>query len=655
MGPTRRPRRATTSGSTDVGDGTVRTARRPGAVDPARPGAPASRSATTSHRDRRQGVVGVDRHLAAAAQVEHRLGATPVVGAGGVATPGQPVGVARQEQAGHRVVELRRRRQRALRRTDRRRATVATAASVFDVAAGGPDAQPPDTLGQVDVARSGGLQHGDDVGGQLGPVERAALDRDGGEPRVEADVGHLASAGGQPTVDVERAQLGEQRAGARSTASAGGASSQRSSAGFLHPPGAQLEHHRRQVAVDAAPACRQRGGGARRPRPTAGRRRRAPARPGAAATLVRARPADRPGPQRGQARVGVDPHGAPAPPASTTTRTPGTVIEVSARLVDRITRRRPSSCGRTTSCCSSGESDPCSSASSTSPGRGARPSRRSDRAPAPAHPVDLRSSGQEHEHVAAVLPQRLPHDLGHPVLERVVRRARPVPGVDGMDRRGRLHDGRRRRRGAPISAASGAGSIVADMTSSRRSGRNEARTSQQQRQRQVDVRGPLVELVQQHRRDPLEGRVGLQAAQEQPLGHHLDAGPTGRCGARPAPSSPPSAPPARRPARTCVSPRSGPPGAGVRPPRCDRPSAHGCAASTGGTPVVLPVPGGATRTAAPAPSSASSSSLRPRPAPGGWSSGRGSGIAVSLDRCPLHRNARRRRWIRRPTLSTWMP
>ena len=77
---------------------------------------------------------------------------------------------------------------------------------------------------------------------------------------------------------------------------------------------------------------------------------------------------------------------------------------------------------------------------------------------------------------------------------------------------------------APRRAAIRAVSIVADITSRRRSGRNADADVEGESQREVGVEVALVELVEDHEADPGERRVLLQAAGEDPFRHDLDAG-----------------------------------------------------------------------------------------------------------------------------------
>ena len=151
--------------------------------------------------------------------------------------------------------------------------------------------------------------------------------------------------------------------------------------------------------------------------------------------------------------------------------------------------------------------------------------------------------------------------------------------------------------------------MVADITTSRRSGRSEARTSQHQRQRQVRVGGPLVELVEEHRSHAVQRRVRLEPTQEEPLGHDLDAGrgadvPLAAHRVADALAQPG---PRRRSAMRAAAARAARRRGSTTTMRA-RPRPRAARPAAGGTPVVLPVPGGATSTAAPGSSSAASSS-----------------------------------------------
>ena len=119
-------------------------------------------------------------------------------------------------------------------------------------------------------------------------------------------------------------------------------------------------------------------------------------------------------------------------PASTTTRTPGTVTDDSARSVASTTVRRPAGVGRSAASCSAGGSEPCSGADVDVAGH---LQLRGD-------PADLAHPGQEHQDVAGVLGEGLLDGSGHVGGERGDRVAglvddldRVQPPVGGHDRR----------------------------------------------------------------------------------------------------------------------------------------------------------------------------------------------------------------------------
>ena len=110
--------------------------------------------------------------------------------------------------------------------------------------------------------------------------------------------------------------------------------------------------------------------------------------------------------------------------------------------------------------------------------------------------LDLALAGQEGKHAAALARQRLADRLGHRVLDG--DRARPLL-VAQLDRKAAAlaFAAPARRRAAPATRAP---SSVADMTSSRRSGRSAALHVERQRQAEIAVERALVEFVEQDRR-----------------------------------------------------------------------------------------------------------------------------------------------------------
>ena len=157
--------------------------------------------------------------------------------------------------------------------------------------------------------------------------------------------------------------------------------------------------------------------------------------------------------------------GTRASPASTTARTPGTVRLDSATAVASTTRRPAP--GRRAASCSAAGSRPCSGTT-----------RASDAGQRGRGPPDLRHPGQEHQHVAVAVAQGQPHRPGHAGLDPLPARRRDVlrrrPGTSGSSRSAPAHRGPVRRRAA---AASRSVATVAEVASSRRSGRSPSRAS----------------------------------------------------------------------------------------------------------------------------------------------------------------------------------
>ena len=87
---------------------------------------------------------------------------------------------------------------------------------------------------------------------------------------------------------------------------------------------------------------------------------------------------------------------------------------------------------------------------------------------------------------------------------------------------------------------------------------------ERQRQREVGLEVPLVDLVEDHEPDAGEGRVVLEAAGEDPLGHHLDPAVPADLRARRGCGSRRFRRPPRRAARPCGGRRPGPRAAAVR-------------------------------------------------------------------------------------------
>ena len=76
---------------------------------------------------------------------------------------------------------------------------------------------------------------------------------------------------------------------------------------------------------------------------------------------------------------------------------------------------------------------------------------------------------------------------------------------------------------SPMSERTRAPSSVADMTKSRRSSRRPSLRIERERKAEIGVERALVELVEQHRRHPLERGIVEDHAGEHALGDDLDA------------------------------------------------------------------------------------------------------------------------------------
>ena len=238
-------------------------------------------------------------------------------------------------------------------------------------------------------------------------------------------------------VVIECTEVGEQRSAPDASAAVGGWSMKRRSLTaaprreFQREPGqVGLEDLRRSVA---RAACRARscstGGRPRLARCGRPGRRAVRPTPRLVATVV-----SRVMPVRGSKR------GSRARPASTTTRTPSTVSEVSAMSVESTTRRRPGGDGASARSCSAKDNAPASGWTSTS-------------ALDPVDeqclgPADLADARQEHQDVARLFAQRPDNGRSHvgsirsrpatatrsPLVARLVgdHRDRPSAGPDGL-------------------------------------------------------------------------------------------------------------------------------------------------------------------------------------------------------------------------------
>ena len=331
--------------------------------------------------------------------------------------------------------------------------------------------------------------------------------------------------------------------------------------------------------------------------------------------------------------------GALASPLSTTMLTPSTVSDVSAMSVASTTRRRPGGDGASARSCSSGPSAPARRCTSTStpascsavreisamPGRKASTSPGSSRSAvntADTTAGSIRSSrvrGRQRMSTGYVCPAL--STIGAGVAEQASEAGRVGGGRHGEDAQVRAQ--RRRRI---------------------------------ERQGEAEVGGEvaLVDLVEDDEPDAWQLGILLQAAREDTLGDHFDAGERADAALVPglvadesADDCPVSV--AMRRAAARVARRRG------SSTTIRRPASHGSSSRASGTMVVLPAPGGAASTARVLPASArrsssrtstigrsgSNNALRRAPAT------RGTGRGRPTRGCRVGATPSRRRWRRR--------
>ena len=199
--------------------------------------------------------------------------------------------------------------------------------------------------------------------------------------------------------------------------------------------------------------------------------------------------------------------GARRQPPSTTIRTPGTVSEVSAIEVASTTRRP--SAGRSARSCSAGGRSPCSGSTS---------------APQPSSAAWVRRisamPGRKAEDVAVMLPPAR-HARRGPSL-RAARAGRGCRARRGGSRPGTCG---RRSRSPPRPAVrrGGAPSAVADMASSRSSGRSTRCRSRHSASARSDSSERSCTSSRITAATPSSAGIGLQPADQQALGDDLDA------------------------------------------------------------------------------------------------------------------------------------
>ena len=357
-----------------------------------------------------------------------------------------------------------------------------------------------------------------DLGGPSPTDQRRAVEQCAGQARVRADPGDRPAALGHRARDLARrparpAWPGRRRAPARA---AGRAGRGRRRPGCPTRPARGRTRSGRRWRSRAPGAGR---GGCARPPTSSGTPRpapRAPARPARCSAAARltgtvTRPASA---RRWSVR------GRRARPASTTTRTPGTVSDDSATAVEhhRPGAARPALSARS---CSALGSRPCSARTSAStPAR-----RRTTPATSPTPGTKTRTSPSCSARARRVVAATWSRKPG--VTPRSSRRRTPGGGGHQCCATGCSAPG------TPITGTDPSGPPSTPAVRSASHGRRHRHQHQvgaqvgthvdEQREGEVDVELALVDLVEDDRRHAGQLRVALEAAQQHPGGDDLDA------------------------------------------------------------------------------------------------------------------------------------
>ena len=382
------------------------------------------------------------------------------------------------------------------------------------------DAVPQAPPGGAEVVAAEGRVTGeqcDDLGRPAAADQRCAVEQGAGQPRVHPDRGQRPTPGGRAAVVVHRAEapqglLGDQQGRRRGNVEQGEApAAGRAPAGQLQREGGEVGGGDLRLVVRGQPVVL--GGG-----PAAvDRARSLPSGP--AGALGDRRPRRPHGDQRTQPAGQVGPRD----PGQ-----PGVDDDADARHGQAALRER------------GGQHDP-----TAGPGlergvlrRGRQPAVQRqhvgiDPAQLPGDGADLAGAGQEDQHVAGALGQRPADGRGDvreqsrvdpEAVRRIDRGRRRGPdGVDLVQRAGGLDD-----RGRAAVAAEQRGQPL--RLGGRRHGEQLQVRAQRgpdvetEGEREVGVQVPFVALVEDDRVHPGQFRVGLQPADEQAGGDHLDAG-----------------------------------------------------------------------------------------------------------------------------------
>ena len=130
---------------------------------------------------------------------------------------------------------------------------------------------------------------------------------------------------------------------------------------------------------------------------------------------------------------------------------------------------------------------------------------------------DLAHAGQEHEHIPRVAGQGAAHRTGHARSQAAPGRQGRPPDLDGEGTPGAGDDG-----GPAEEGCDGPGGDGRRHGHHPQVGPEHFAGVEGEGQTQIGLQVPLVELVEDDHPHARQGRVGLQAAGQYPLGHDLD-------------------------------------------------------------------------------------------------------------------------------------
>ena len=415
----------------------------------------------------------------------------------------------------------------------------------------------------------------------LAPAARLGLDQHVGEARRQRQSGDrlaVRRSGGRPR---RSRRATSSRLRASSIAAAGGGSSQASSRGSATPQMRAIEQQGAEIGLQDLGRVEARQARSRRflPEPIDDSRRLPPGPAGALGDRGLARPlGDQPG-DPGAAIVA-------RPPGEAAIDDDPDSVEGQAGLGDRggehelaparrRRRRSPRAARPDRGCRGAGGGRRRRAA-----GRAARRSARSRRRRA-GRRAGSPSASPSARRIAAAISSSIRFSAERPIWRSSIGWLRPSLSIAGAP---------------PISAAKRAPSRVADIATSRRSGRSARLRVERQSEAEIAVEAALVHFVEQHRRDALELRIGLDPVAEYALGQDQDPGrrrslavePRRIADRRRRPLSPASS--AIRSAAARAASRRG-------ESSKISPAHQGSPSKAGATAVVLPAPGGATSTA----------------------------------------------------------